>query len=275
MFSYKNLYKKLLKEFNKKGLGKRPLLDIFENALNAKENDIVLDKLPKTNLFLYLKIINISKRVLNGYPLEYIFKRSYFFGLELYVNKNTLIPRDETEELVEWVLSDNIGEKLNILDLCSGSGCIGLALKSKRSNWNITGLDISEKANKVARYNAKKLKLDVDFLTNNLLENINKQYDIIVSNPPYIYINDKEVSKSVRKFEPKLALFVDDRKGITIYKRIFDQLSQMNFKKAYFEFGYNQKESLIKLLQNYKFEYEFKKDINNKDRMLKIINCNL
>ena len=152
MKSYKDLYIYYLNKFNQKGLGKRPLLDIFEYVLNLDSNKIQLSKFPsKTNIFKYYKISNISKRVLNGYPLQYILKYSYFYGLKLYVNKNVLIPRDETEELVKWVIDENKGENLKILDLCSGSGCIGLALKYFNKSWDVELIDISKKANKVAK----------------------------------------------------------------------------------------------------------------------------
>ncbi len=265
-----NLYNKYTQIAKRSSLNTRSILDIFEYVLDIKIG-ILKDELKRDiNFFKYLKLKYLLDRFINEKPVEYITHKAYFYGLELYVNKNVLIPEDETEELVNWVLSDFPNQKINVIDLCSGSGCIGLSLKKKCDKFNVTCIDISKKANRVAKYNANLNNLDINIIQNDLLENYDKDFDILVSNPPYIYYKDNDVSKSVRKYEPSIALFVKDKEGISIYKRIFDELDKKHFKAAYFEIGYNQKEPLTNLLANYKFKFEFRKDINNKDRMLKI-----
>lgn len=212
---------------------------------------------------------NIDK-ILNNYPIEYILNKAYFYKLELYVNDNVLIPRDETEELVEWILNDNPNPNLKVLDMCSGSGCIGLSLKVNKPTWNIDLVDISKEALDVSKINFDNYKMSANFIESNMFNNYQNDFDILVSNPPYIAKNDKEVAKAVLDYEPNIALFTNDSLGIEYYQIMFKELNTRNFKYAYFEIGYNQKEALIKELNNYDFNYEFKKDISNLDRMLKV-----
>lgn len=231
------------------------ILEILDTKINSKNLDLI-------NL-------NIDK-ILSNYPVEYLLNYCYFYNLKLYINESCLIPRDETEELVKWIIDDNKDKSLNILDICCGSGCIGLALKSNNPKFNITCSDISKNAIDVTNTNSNNLNLDINTIVSNLFDNINFNFDIIVSNPPYIGINDKEVSIETNKFEPHLALYTNDIDGLEFYKKIFDYLKDKDFKYGYFEIGYNQKEKLIELLNSYNCKYEFKKDINNHNRMLKI-----
>ena len=211
------------------------------------------------------------------YPLQYLIGYQDFYGLRLKVTKDTLIPRPETEELVDWILNDNSkNENYDVLDVGTGTGAIGLALKSIRSNWNIFLSDISEPALKVAKENAQNLNLDVSFSTSDLFEKIEGKKDIIVSNPPYISENEKiYMDKSVLNYEPHQALFAA-QDGYHLYCRLFDGLSLHLNTPGWFvaEFGYKQGEHLINEV-NDRFKgskANVYKDYSGNDRILLVKN---
>ena len=160
------------------------------------------------------------ERLQNGEPVQYIVGNVNFYGNEIKVNKNVLIPRFETEELVEYTISyikKMFKEKINIIDLGTGSGCIAVTLK-KKINSNVSAIDISKEALEVARENAKKNKVEIDFIQNDMLDNISNKFDVIISNPPYISKNE-EIQDIVRKNEPSLALYADNE-GLYYYEKI-------------------------------------------------------
>jgi len=213
----------------------------------------------------------ISKRYLEGEPIQYILGYTYFYGLKIMIDQNVLIPRFETEELVDLVLKEHKEDKLRVLDLGTGSGCIAAAIKANRPSWDVYASDISDFALEVAKKNFKNLNLDIKTYQSDFLKDIKDDFDIIISNPPYIYQEDKEVDKEVRDYEPSLALFTPDFDGIDSYRKILEQLKGRTFKDIYFEFGYKQKEALEGLLVTLNYRsYEFKGDINNKNRFLKV-----
>lgn len=216
------------------------------------------------------------ERLQNGEPVQYIVGNVNFYGNEIKVNKNVLIPRFETEELVEYTISyikKMFKEKINIIDLGTGSGCIAITLK-KKINSNVSAIDISKEALEVARENAKKNKVEIDFIQNDMLDNISDKFDVIISNPPYISKNE-EIQDIVRKNEPSLALYADNE-GLYYYEKIIKQ-SKKNLKEKFiiaFEIGYMQGDKIKKLAeQNYpKAEVVLKKDLQGKDRFIFIIN---
>ncbi len=216
------------------------------------------------------------ERLQNGEPVQYIVGNVNFYGNEIKVNKNVLIPRFETEELVEYTISyikKMFKEKINIIDLGTGSGCIAITLK-KKINSNVSAIDISKEALEVARENAKKNKVEIDFIQNDMLDNISNKFDVIISNPPYISKNE-EIQDIVRKNEPSLALYADNE-GLYYYEKIIKQ-SKKNLKEKFiiaFEIGYMQGDKIKKLAeQNYpKAEVVLKKDLQGKDRFIFIIN---
>ena len=207
------------------------------------------------------------------YPLQYLIGYQDFYGLRLKVTKDTLIPRPETEELVGWILNDNSkNENYDVLDVGTGTGAIGLALKSIRSNWNIFLSDISEPALKVAKENAQNLNLDVSFSTSDLFEKIEGKKDIIVSNPPYISENEKiYMDKSVLNYEPHQALFAKNN-GLEIYERIANESGKLlkQGSKIYMEIGFLQGKAVKKIFKDSfpNSEITLKKDINGNDRMI-------
>lgn len=216
------------------------------------------------------------ERLQNGEPVQYIVGNVNFYGNEIKVNKNVLIPRFETEELVEYTISyikKMFKEKINIIDLGTGSGCIAITLK-KKLNSNVSAIDISKEALEVARENAKKNKVEIDFIQNDMLDNISNKFDVIISNPPYISKNE-EIQDIVRKNEPYLALYADNE-GLYYYEKIIKQ-AKKNLKEKFiiaFEIGYMQGDKIKKIAeQNYpKAEVVLKKDLQGKDRFIFIIN---
>lgn len=216
------------------------------------------------------------ERLQNGEPVQYIVGNVNFYGNEIKVNKNVLIPRFETEELVEYTISyikKMFKEKINIIDLGTGSGCIAITLK-KKINSNVSAIDISKEALEVAKENAKKNKVEIDFIQNDMLDNISNKFDVIISNPPYISKNE-EIQDIVRKNEPSLALYADNE-GLYYYEKIIKQ-AKKNLKEKFiiaFEIGYMQGDKIKKIAErNYpKAEVVLKKDLQGKDRFIFIIN---
>ena len=216
--------------------------------------------------------VNIEK-LTKGVPLQHITHRQEFMKMDFFVDENVLIPRPDTEILVEEVIK--IARKYNsprILDLCTGSGAIAISLKKFVPNADITAVDISEKALEIAQRNAKKLETKINFLKSDLFDKLdNKKFDIIVSNPPYIRKDEiKKLSEEVQK-EPKIALDGGED-GLDFYRIITEQA--INYLKTgsflCFEIGYNQKNDVIKIIedeQNYKNTY-CKKDLYGNDRII-------
>ena len=216
--------------------------------------------------------------IANNKPVQYVIGNVNFYGLNLEVNDKVLIPRFETEELVENTLNlikehfDN--DKLDIIDLGCGSGAIGLTLKSKLPNSNVTLLDISSEALDVSKRNSFRLNLDVNFKRGDMLEDITEKFDVIISNPPYIK-NNEEIDELVKDNEPHLALYAGDD-GLDCYKKILSHVSK-NLKDNFlicFEIGYTQKEDILKLANEYLDNIDIicKKDLQNRDRMIFIMN---
>lgn len=210
-----------------------------------------------------------------GWPVQYILGYAEFFGLKFKVTPDTLIPRVETEELVEWILNDlKQYSNLKVLDVGTGSGAIGLSLKSQIPTWQVTLSDISAEALAVARENAKNLKLNVQFIQSDLFKKIDEKYDVLVSNPPYISFDEsKYMDKSVLEHEPKTALFAADH-GLALYKRIAQECSQNLSEngKIYLEIGFKQGQEVQAIFQQQfpDANVTLKKDMAGNDRMIKV-----
>lgn len=221
-----------------------------------------------------LSLKSIAQRLENNEPPQYIVGWAEFCDLKLRVDERVLIPRPETEELVQMVLSDNIEDECQVLDIGTGSGAIALALAQARKNWEITASDISEAALQLAQENASQHSLSLNFIHSDVFENVEKQYDIIISNPPYIAFDETyEMDKSVLRFEPDSALFAEHQ-GLAIYEKIAsDSPAYLKTNgKLYLEIGYKQG-ATVKAL----FEKAFPdkrvtvhQDIFGKDRMISV-----
>ncbi|MGT2957633.1 protein-(glutamine-N5) methyltransferase, release factor-specific [Streptococcus bovimastitidis] len=215
---------------------------------------------------------DIMDQLLAGRSPQYITSKAYFWDLILTVNEAVLIPRPETEELVELILAENQAEKLNVLDIGTGSGAIAIALKKARPSWTVTASDISPEALKVAKQNAKDNRTEIDFTQSDVFSSLSGKFDIIVSNPPYIAYEDKEeVGRNVLISEPHLALFAEEN-GLAIYRAILEQASNYLTEngKIYFEIGYKQGPDLSQLVESTFPDRRLRilKDYYGKDRMV-------
>jgi release factor glutamine methyltransferase len=203
-------------------------------------------------------------QLINGRSVQYILGHTAFYDSEFLVDERVLIPRPETEELVEWILKDySTSDNLKVLDLGTGSGAIGLTLKKHKPNWDLTLSDISKDALIVAKKNAFNLKLDVNFILSDVWQNLQNNFDLIVSNPPYIDFKNDEIDDVVLNNEPKIALFANDN-GMEIYKKILSGAHKNQ--TLYFEIGNKQANSILKLASN----SIIRRDLNGKVRMVKI-----
>jgi len=205
-------------------------------------------------------------------PAQYIIGQADFYGMQLKVDERVLIPRPETEELVELILTENPEMNLSVLDIGTGSGAIALALAKNRSDWSVTAADISQDALDVASKNAKKQNLQIFLKKSDCFTEISEKYDIIVSNPPYISREDEsEVGLNVLYSEPHLALFADED-GLTIYRRIAEDAKDYlkDGGKIYLEIGYKQGQSVPELFRKHLPEKKVRtlKDQFGQDRMV-------
>ncbi|WP_204983694.1 peptide chain release factor N(5)-glutamine methyltransferase [Streptococcus equinus] len=203
---------------------------------------------------------------------QYITGKAYFRDLELAVDERVLIPRPETEELVDLVLKENSKADLRVLDIGTGSGAIAISLKSARPDWQVTASDISQGALQLAEENSKLNQVSLDFVESDVFSQITGTFDVIISNPPYIAYGDKdEVGVNVLASEPHLALFADED-GFAIYRQIIEgageHLSENG--KLYFEIGYKQGDGLRALLAQHFPQKRVRvlEDIFGKDRMV-------
>lgn len=203
---------------------------------------------------------------------QYITGKAYFRDLELAVDERVLIPRPETEELVDLVLKENSKADLQILDIGTGSGAIAISLKNACPDWHVTASDISSEALQLAKENSEKNQASVDFIESDVFNQISGKFDVIISNPPYIaYDDEDEVGVNVLASEPHLALFADED-GFAIYRRIIEGASSHLTEngKLYFEIGYKQGDGMRRLLAQHFPEKRVRvlQDIFGKDRMV-------
>ena len=241
-------------------------------------NNINIDEYNINYLKKYLpsdKLEDGLKRLSNGEPVQYIVGNVNFYGLEIDIDRRVLIPRFDTEELVEHVtklVNKYYNGKANIIDLGTGSGCISLSLKNNLPNSIITGVDISSDALEVANHNKDKLNIDVTFIKSDMLDNINDKFDIIVSNPPYLSKENSYVEDIVDSNEPSIALYADNN-GLYFYDKILSTCSK-NLNDKYiiaFEMDEIQGEYIKVLAYKYlgnNIEVNILKALNGNDRFI-------
>jgi release factor glutamine methyltransferase len=258
---------------------------LSEDFLGLKKVDIALDPGLIIPLLKEEEFNSALAKLKKEIPIQYILGKTEFYGLPFIVNESVLIPRPETEELVEWIINElqsskfkvksNSVNNLNILDIGTGSGCIAISLAKHLENDTIWALDVSEKALEIAKYNAKLNSVDIHFLNENIL-NLKKlpvKFNIIVSNPPYVRELEKhEIKNNVLEHEPHLALFVEDENALIFYEKITN-LAKENLTKngqLYFEINQYLGKETVKILQKKEFQnIELRKDIFGNDRMIK------
>ena len=214
----------------------------------------------------------IYQQLASHKPAQYIIGQADFFGMQLKVDERVLIPRPETEELVDLILTENPEESLKILDIGTGSGAIALALAKNRPDWSVTAADISQDALELASENTRNQNLNIFFKKSDCFAEISEKYDIIVSNPPYISREDEsEVGLNVLHSEPHLALFADED-GLAIYRRIAEDAKDYltDGGKIYLEIGYKQGQSVPALFRKHLLEKRVRtlKDQFGQDRLV-------
>lgn len=216
------------------------------------------------------------ERLEHGEPIQYIVGNVDFYHSNFKITKDVLIPRFETEELVDKTINYTkmyLKEPLNIVDLGTGSGCIAISIK-KEINCNMDAVDISKKALEIARMNAKENNVDINFYCGSFLEPLNKKYDVIISNPPYISY-DEEIMDVVKNNEPALALYADNN-GLACYEEILKNVSKyLNDKSIIaFEIGYKQGNTIKSIAEKYlpNARISIEKDLQGKDRFIFIFN---
>jgi release factor glutamine methyltransferase len=252
---------------------------VIEHVTNMSRAEQVKNKVPYLTCTQLEDLDVITERLKKNEPVQYVLGEAWFAGMKFKVNKNVLIPRPETEELVDWIVKESqksIVKSLNIIDVGTGSGCIPIILKRKLPQASVSAIDVCSEALFTATENAVELNADVDFLLLDFLDEEKwkelGQYDIIVSNPPYVKQSERNtMHERVKGFEPHLALFVPDEDILLFYKKLADfSLKHLNAHGNLFvEINEALGETVVNLFQSAGFtNIELKKDMQGKDRMV-------
>ena len=251
---------------------------IICKRMNWSTSDLLLNQQERLSESDLLYVRGFVKGLLNHEPFQYLLGETEFFGLSISCDARALIPRPETEELVEWIIESTKDPK-RIIDVCSGTACISLALKSKYRNALVQALDFSRDALNLGEENARKLQLDIEVIHEDALNfsiaflSQEMKYDVIVSNPPYIPNNERmTMSKHVLDHEPEMALFVDDVDPIIFYKEIIKLADKKLVKGGllFFELHESFGNEVKECIQLFGFEeIEIRNDLQGKSRMLK------
>lgn len=239
---------------------------LLSDLLKMRKEDLIINENKELNAEIVEKYLFNIDKLCNNYPLQYITKKQEFMGAAFEVNDSVLIPRQDTEILVEESLKYVHN---NILELCTGSGIIAISIAKRNSTAKVTATDISEKALEVAKRNALKHQADIEFIQSDLFENIQEKYDLIVSNPPYIETDTiNNLDEQVKK-EPIIALDggID---GLDFYRKISKEAYKYLNKDGYLclEIGYNQKKKVMELLQDRYKNVTCIKDLSGNDRVI-------
>ncbi len=253
---------------------------VFEAHAGLKRSDILKDPNLSLHSDTIAKLNYSLHRLLLHEPVQYILGETWFCNLRFKVNKHVLIPRPETEELVDWMIEDakkeNNEQHLSILDIGTGSGCIAIALKKKLSATHIAAIDVSKDALTTAKENAIDNDVKIDFIQLDFLDESSweglQQFDIIVSNPPYIPVNEKEkLDKNVALFEPHTALFVPDHSPLLFYEKIalFAKKHLKENGKIYAETHEEFANATAHVFSKQFQQVELKQDLQGKNRMVK------
>jgi release factor glutamine methyltransferase len=254
---------------------------VFEKitGLNKTQRRINANVIPDEKKTEELK--KSLSQLLQHKPVQYVLNEAFFYKRKFFVNESVLIPRPETEELVEWILKDleekpSGSEPTKILDIGTGSGCIAISLKKELNNCQFSALDASDEALEVARKNAKDLNTGINFSLVNFLNETEwdqlKKFDVIVSNPPYIPKSEKDsLAKNVTENEPSIALFVEDEDPLIFYKKIaaFGKDHLKTEGKIYVEVHEEYARKVQQVFEKAGFTSKLKKDIYGKERMVK------
>lgn len=269
------LKKQLADQYESVELG--PILSILiEHVTGWDQVQQVIHKDNTISAAQQLAFETAATALLAGRPIQYITGKTWFMGEPYNVNEQVLIPRPETEELVDWVIEYAAikGKALRILDIGTGSGCIAIALKKALPEAIVSAIDISTGAIKIAAANAAALKADIEWIALDILNTafLPDQYDVIVSNPPYIPMQEmKNMELQVTDHEPNIALFVPDEDPLMFYRTIA-RLAKLHLStngQLFFEIHYDQGDAMITLLDEMHFHAELRTDMFGKERMVR------
>ena len=266
------LFSDFEEELIRQGEEAESLSFVYRSLKNLSFTDFVFALQQEVTKEEELFVEEIYQQLVTHKPAQYIIGHADFYGMQLKVDERVLIPRPETEELVEIILDENHEENLSVLDIGTGSGAIALALAKARPDWSVTAADISQEALELASENAKNQNLQIFLKKSDCFTEISEKYDIIVSNPPYISREDEsEVGLNVLYSEPHLALFADED-GLAIYRRIAEDAKDYlkDGGKIYLEIGYKQGQSVPELFRKHFPEKRVRtlKDQFGQDRMV-------
>ena len=252
---------------------------VIEYVTGQQKTDRIIHKTIPLNFQQQEQLENLTQQLLQHKPVQYVLQEVWFAGMKFFVNESVLIPRPETEELIDWITQEIKHNKIivkTMLDIGTGSGCIPISLQKKNQALNITALDISKDALKVAEKNAVNLSADIIFICSNFLDENNWKklpiVDLIVSNPPYIKQSESiSMQKVVTDFEPHLALFVSDENPLIFYQKIalFGKNHLSKNGKIFVEINESLGKDVAAIFKKEHYEIELRKDMYGKDRMLK------
>lgn len=250
---------------------------LLEDVLNVTFEKIVMDEKISYPDNLRRELFTKVEEVIKNTPIQYVLGKARFYGREFFVNPSVLIPRQETEELINEILLDNKRPGLEILDIGSGSGCIGITLALELPNSKLTALDVDEDVLDSTQQNAQNYGLGLELIQADILrmDRLTSKYDLIVSNPPYVVESEKvHMHANVLNHEPSIALFVTDDNPLIFYKKILG-LSKNHLKpngKLYFEINERYGADLVKLCEDLNCSrFKLIRDLNGKDRILKVM----
>ena len=270
LLGYKELRKNLEKSFEKAGITEFADIDWIMVEVTGKSRSM-LQFIEQFSSEETSKIMSAVEKRLKHIPLGYIFGKSYFFGREFKVNENVLIPRLDTEILIEKVCEDikTRKEKVSVLDIGTGSGAIAITVQ-KETGANVSAVDVSDGAIEIAKHNAKTLEADVNIFKSDLFENVEGKFDFIISNPPYIESSVIETLDEEVKFNEPILALDGGEDGLDFYREIVEIAPKHLNKggKLYFEIGYNQAEALKNLMKDRFKDIKVYKDYGNNDRVV-------
>ncbi len=246
---------------------------VFKEILGYDRIKLILNETELLSASLFEQIDFIAFQLIQHKPIQYILGYTYFHDLKISVNEHVLIPRPETEEIIDFILAKHENQKMDVLDIGTGSGCIPIALKNQRATWNLSAIDVSADALKTAQSNAKKHNLQIEFILADVFEFQPKdKFDLIVSNPPYVLESEKlQMQQNVLAFEPALALFVPDQKPLKYYERIVSIAAQhLNANgKLYLEINESFASETAELLAQFSFvNIQIIQDFKGKNRLV-------
>jgi len=245
---------------------------IISHVLKLKRLDLYINQDIELTDTQLREISKFTKRRMKGEPIQYILGETEFYSCRIKVNKSVLIPRPETEYLVEKIINENPNVK-SILEIGTGSGCIAIALKKNFINSKITASDISSDALKITKKNAEINNVEIEFIESDLFQNIDGKFDVIVSNPPYISQKDfEQLPDEIKKYEPELALLAPNS-GLYYYQKILQNAKEhlTESGKIYFEIGYDQADRIAEIAKVNGFkDIQIFQDLNNFARIMRI-----